>query len=82
MTAMLQFHHAGAAPSLAEAGALFGLAPDELDAAFGVVATDAAAGLFTVLVADAAAPRVQAALAGRPAHPGEGLFGNPRVEPT
>jgi hypothetical protein len=82
MPSMLQFHHEGGTPTLAEAMTLFGLAAGELDVSFGVIATDPDAGLYTVLVADAAAPRVQAALARRPAREAEGLYGNPRIEPT
>ncbi|MGY6551362.1 MAG: hypothetical protein ACXIT4_05635 [Erythrobacter sp.] len=80
-TAMLQFRHSGEAPSLAEVAALFDLAPDELDGEFGVIATDPAEGLFTVLVDLCASARVTAALARRPADPVEGLFVNPPVEP-
>jgi hypothetical protein len=82
MTAMLQFHHPSAAPTLDEAQRLFGLTNGQLDADFGVLATDPDAGLFTVLVADEAMLLVQAALALRPPHAGEGLFGNARIEPT
>ena len=82
MTAMLQFHHPGAAPTIDEAQRLFGLTAGQLDADFGVLATDPDAGLFTVLVADEAMLLVRAALASRPPHVGEGLFGNVRIEPT
>ncbi|WP_296679183.1 hypothetical protein [Novosphingobium sp.] len=80
-TAMLQFRHAGSAPSMDEVCRLFSLAPDELDRQFGVIATDPADGLYTVLIDARAAPRVSAALAARPAHPAEGLFANPPIEP-
>ena len=79
---MLQFHHVGAAPDLDLVARLFGIQVHELEAAFGVIATDPDAGLYTVLVDDAALPAVRRALRGRPAHPAEALFSNPRVEPT
>jgi hypothetical protein len=81
-SAMVQFRHRGGAPSLDEVRRLFGLAPDELDPAFGVIATDPDDGLYAVLIADTAIPRVSAALAARPADPAEGVFANPRIEPT
>ncbi len=81
MASLLQFHQPGAAPSLAEVLATFGLDRDDVDAEFGVVATDPSAGLFVVRVEDRALDKVRAALALRPRHPAEGLFGDPRVEP-
>lgn len=81
MASLLQFHHPGAAPSLAEALALFGLEPADVDADFGVVATDPSAALFVVRVQEHAVDKVRRALTLRPQHPAEGLFGDPRVEP-
>ncbi len=81
MASLLQFHHPEGAPELAEVLASFGLDLADVDAEFGVVATDPSAGLFVVRVADRALDRVRAALARRPRHPAEGLFGDPRVEP-
>lgn len=78
---MLQFHHPGQAPTLDAAAALFGLAAAQVDAAFGVIATDPDAALYTVLVADDAVAAVQQALARRPPHPAEGVFSNPGIAP-
>ena len=78
---MLQFRHEGAPPSVGDVGRLFGLSPDEIDEGFGVVETDPAVGLFTVLVTPSGAKKAAAVLAARPAFPGEGLFGNPVVTP-
>jgi hypothetical protein len=78
---MLQFRHAGPAPSTAEAAALLDLRLEEIDPDFGVVTTDPAAGLHTVLIDPAAAARAQARLTARGAGPEEGVFANPRVEP-
>ena len=81
MASLLQFHHRGPAPSLADVVASFGLQDADVDAEFGVVATDPSAGLFVVRVDDGALDEVRAALARRPRHPAEGIFGDPRVEP-
>jgi hypothetical protein len=82
MGALLQFHHPGGAPRLDEALSAFGLDRADVDAEFGVVATDPRADLFVIRVEDRALEEVRAALARRPSRPGEGLFGDPRVEPT
>jgi hypothetical protein len=81
MPALLQFHHPGAAPELADVLAIFGLDREDADVEFGVVATDPQAGLFTVRIEDHALDKVRAALTTRPQHPAEGLFGDPRIEP-
>jgi hypothetical protein len=81
MAALLQFHHSGEPPSLAEVLELFALDIADVDAQFGVVATDPGAGLFTVRVEDRALDKLRSALTLRPTHPAEGLFGDPRVEP-
>lgn len=80
-TAMLQFRHRGGAPSIDSICALFNLGPEEIDAEFGVIATDAEDDLYTVLVDAAAADRVEAALAHRDPDPAEGFFANPPVDP-
>jgi hypothetical protein len=54
---------------------LLGLAPEEVHAAFGVVAVSPAEHLYTILVDQAAGARV------RSAAPVQGVFGNPRIEP-
>jgi len=82
MAALLQFHHPGGAPQLDEVLTAFGLDRADVDAEFGVVATDPRADLFVIRVEDGALGTVRAALALRPSRPGEGVFGDPRVEPT
>jgi hypothetical protein len=81
-TLMLQFKHQGSAPSVDEVRRLFDLNVDEIDTQFGVIATDPAEGIYTVLVAATASERVKAVLASRPRDAAEGLFANPRIEPT
>ena len=78
--ALLQFVHPGGAPSLDGVLAAFALDPGDVDAEYGVVATDPAASLYVVRVDERASDRLRAALARRPAQPGEGLFGDARVE--
>lgn len=79
---MLQFHHEGARPGLDEVRGMFHLDPADVDADYGVVPTDPSQHLYVVRVREQAASRVRAALAARPEHPAEGLFGDPRIEAT
>ena len=79
---MLQFHHEGGRPSLEQVREEFGLTPGDLDESFGVTPTDPNAGVYVVLVTPEGAEKARARLAGRPHHPLEGVFGNPRIEPT
>ena len=78
---MLQFHHPGGPPPLPAVLAAFDLGLGDVDEGFGVVATDPQAGLFVIQVEDRALEKVRTALAQRPPHPAEGLFGDPHVEP-
>jgi hypothetical protein len=78
---MLQFRYPGHAPSLADVARLFNLKANEIDAEFGVIATDPIEGLYTVLIDARARKRVEAVLATRPHDPAEGIFANPRIEP-
>jgi hypothetical protein len=82
MAGLVQLHHAGGEPQLAEVLSMLGLCPADVDTEFGVVATDPRAGLFVVRVEERALDQARAALAGRPPHPAEGVFGDPRIEPT
>ena len=80
-TVMVQFRHSGPEPSIDVVRELFGLDMDEIDAQFGVIATDPDEGLYTVLVAADAIERVEAVLAERPPDSAEGVFANPRRSP-
>ena len=60
--------------NLEEVRRLLGLAPEEVDPAFGVVNISPAEHLYTILVDEAAAARI----ADGPQV--EGVFGNPRIE--
>jgi len=80
--ALLQFRHDGDAPTLADVLSAFALDAPDVDAGYGVVATDPAAGLYVVRVAARAADKLRAALAARPPDPAEGVFADPRIEPT
>ena len=79
--ALVQFKHVGPPPSLAEAANELGVLVEELDATYGVTPIDAASGLYSVLVNDAAGARVEAALNAREKDPAEGIYGIPQVEP-
>jgi hypothetical protein len=61
--------------SLDEVRRLLGLGEAEVDTGFGVVNISPREHLYTILVDEAAAARVQ------DADPVEGVYGNPRVEP-
>jgi hypothetical protein len=78
---MLQFKHKGPAPSADEVRRLFHLEADEIDAQFGIIATDPTEGLYTVLVDAKAKKRIETMLETRPRDPAEGIFANPRIEP-
>lgn len=80
-TVMLQFKLHDSAPSVDEVRRLFNLDVDEIDNQFGVIATDPAEGIYTVLVDAKATERVEAVLATRPCDAAEGIFANPRIEP-
>jgi hypothetical protein len=79
---MLRFHHARGKPALEQVLELFGLAAGDLDEGYGVAATDPNAGVYVVLIRPDAVQKAQARMAKRPKHPLEGIFGNPRIEPT
>lgn len=64
------------APSLSEVREKFSLLPDEIDAGFGLVEIDPDQHLFTLLVEESAAPKIQPA-AGWDV---KGPFSNPRIE--
>ena len=78
---IVQFKHVGPAPTLAEAANELGVMVGEMDTAYGVIATDAANGLYSVLVDDPAVNRVEAALNARPRDPAEGVYSDSRIEP-
>jgi hypothetical protein len=61
--------------NLEEVRQLLGLAPEEVDPAFGVVNISPAEHLYTILVDEDAAARIANA------DPVEGVYGNPRIEP-
>ena len=79
---LLQFRHKGAAPTASEAAAMFDLSEKEVDAEFGVIATDPEHGLYTILIDETAVPRAQTRLDERGGASDEGIFANPRIEPT
>jgi len=82
-TVMFQFRHTGKSPSLDEVRKEFGLAVGEIDSAFGVIQTDSAEHLYTVLVDEKAAKRIQSKLSERGADkdPAVGVFSNPPIGP-
>jgi hypothetical protein len=61
--------------SLGEVRRLLGLREGEIDTAFGVVNISPSEHLYTILVDEATAARVQGA------DQVEGVYGNPRIEP-
>ena len=62
--------------SLEEVRRLLGLAPEEVDQRFGVVNINPGEHLYTILVDQQAAERIQ------DAEPVRGVFSNPRIEPS
>ena len=84
MSVMFQFAHdpAEGTPTLADVARRFDLPEAAFDADYGVVLVDERAGLWVALVDDEAAATIQAALAAEDTARGEGVFANPRIEPT
>ena len=80
-TVIVQFKVVGPPPSLAEAANALGVLVSEMDAAYGVVPIDPSAALYSVVVDDAAATRVEAALNAQPRDPAEGVYSNPPIQP-
>ena len=75
--AMIQFRFEGGTPTTAQAAAVLGLEPEDLDPEFGVIATDPTRNLYAVRVGAEAARRA------RPPSEGgaEGIFSDPRIAP-
>lgn len=63
-------------PSLAEVRQRFSLQPDEIDSGFGLVEIDPDQHLFTLLVDETAAPKIQPAAGWEVGGP----YSNPRIE--
>ena len=61
--------------TLEEVRRLLGLAPEEVDPAFGLVNISPAEHLYTILADETAASRIA------DADPVEGVYANPRIEP-
>ena len=78
---MIQLSLPGGEPTLAEAAAVLGLNPDELDPDFGVIATDPEQGLYTIRVQSNVVARARAALEARGVGGAEGIFSDPRIAP-
>lgn len=81
--ALFQFRAEGPAPSTADVAARFRLGPDDLDAGYGVVATDPADHLYVTLVRASAVDRLRRELheRGDDADPAVGVFADGPVEP-
>ena len=67
-------------PTLQEVCQRYGLKLEEVDAQFGVIAVDPADNLYTILVEEAAAQRLQG-FAGAGDQELKGPYSNPRIEP-
>lgn len=78
---MIQLRLRTGEPTLAEAAGTLGLDAAELDADFGVIATDPDDGLYTVRVRRDAADKARKALEAREADSAEGIFSDPRIAP-
>lgn len=79
---MLQFQYDDGKPTLEKVRELFDLAAEDVDQDYGVTTTGLRAGLYVVLIKPGTEEKVRTKLAQRSKHPAEGIFGNPRVEPT
>lgn len=73
---MMTLRSPGAAPSVEEVKRRYGLQDDEIDPQFGVVETDPADHLYTILVEDSAASKVSGQ-----GWETAGPYSNPRIEP-
>lgn len=77
--ALLQFRHEGGMPAMADVLQAFALDAGDVDAEYGVVATDPADDLYVVRIDARAAAKLRAAPSSDRA---EGVFGDPRIEPV
>jgi hypothetical protein len=80
-TIMVQLHLTKPNPTPKDVAALLKLPIKQIDASFGVITTDPAENLYTVMIDEAAAAKVEKIIAARKAHPAEGIFSNPKIEP-
>lgn len=78
---MFQFRQPDEVPSMDSVRRRFGLGELEMDAEFGVIATDPAESLYCVLLTAEAAGRATARLGKASGDPAQGGFSNPQVEP-
>ena len=74
---MVTIHGPDTPPTIADVRDRYGLSQDEIDASFGVVEIDPDEQVYTVLVEEEAAAKIQSNDEWRT----EGPFSNPRIEP-
>ena len=77
---MIQLCFPSGHPSVAEAAQSLGLAPEDLDPEFGVIATDPVRNLYAIRVPEEAAARAAGKL-GERSGGAEGIFSDPKIAP-
>ncbi len=80
-TVMVQLHLTQPNPTVKDVAALLKLRLTQIDSVFGVIATDPAEKLYTVMVDAVAADKIEKIITARNLHPAEGVFSNPKIEP-
>jgi hypothetical protein len=80
-TVMVQLHIHNASPKIEDIARLLTIHVDQIDPEFGIIETDPADHLYTIMVDEAETATIEKIIAKRKAHPAEGIFSNPRIEP-
>jgi hypothetical protein len=78
---MVQFQYTGSAPTVEDVARKFDIRADLIDSEFGVIATDPQAGLYTILVDQAVAEKLDRDLKQEDRDEATGSFANPKIEP-
>jgi hypothetical protein len=80
-TVMVQLHIRKNSPTLEDIAKLLAIQVDQIDPEFGIIETDPADHLYTMMVDETETANIEKIIAKRKAHPAEGIFSNPRIEP-
>jgi len=78
---MVQFQYIGSEPTVEDIARKFEISSGLIDPEFGVIATDPQAGLYTILVDQTVAEKLDSKIKKDTKDEASGAFSNPRIEP-